>query len=553
MYARSVIEGCSAASVRASTDGAQEKHTRCRVADSLISLLENRTPPGLLPDDKRLPSTFYYALGRAYSRAMTHTICSGKRNNDPGGQYYTPQRVAIRLLELAARQWPDLGSCVLDPACGAGSLLLAWLENNPHGKRVIGWDIDRHAVRLAEAILRHFIESRNTEVVLELEVRDLFAPVEQLTNVDLVVVNPPFGTHLTESASRFSQRASWASREPDVFALSVERIFTLTKGARFAGIVPDVVRMQPEYVTIRRALTKEHFIQRIDELDFGAFPEVTVRPCLVLLSGQHDRKRDRVGFSKQGKTPTQLPFEVLASEDSMCRWSSTDPRVNLLWKQSCRGAERLGEIAHCHEGIHTGNIRHKLFVDNACDPTSRPLVKGADIGRYHVTFNGRYVRYDKGLIDRTSGEYASFRDPNIFLGPKILSRQTSDKLIACLDQSDMTTDNSLHTIRLRANSDLTLEWLLAFLNSSLATVLYRYQSGEISRPLPQIKLRFLRRLPIKAPTVSPKEVRKVVAKCSEEARDGGVSEACMQRADRIVFDSFGIPESDWSWITKAGR
>ena len=506
----------------------------------------------MLPDVKRLPATVYYALGRAYSRAITHS-CSGKESNNPEGPYYTPERVANCLLELAVRQWTDLGECALDPACGAGALLLAWLEQNPTGKRAVGWDIDRHAVRLADAILSHFTKSRNMDVALELEVRDLFEPVEHPPNIDLVVINPPFGTNLTESATRFLRRASWVSREPDVFALSIERIFTLTKGARFAGIVPDVVRMQPEYVAIRKALTKECFIQHIDELDFGAFPEATVRPCLVLLSGQNDRKRDSIGFSKKGDTPTQLPFAVLATEDSMCRWSWTDPGVNRLWEQSCCGAKRLGEVAHCHEGIHTGNIRHKLFVDKACAPTTRPLVKGADIGRYHMTFNGRYVRYDKRLIDRANGEYASFRDPSIFLGPKILSRQTSDKLIACLDQSDTTTDNSIHTIRLKAESDLSLEWLLVFLNSALATVLYRYQSGEISRPLPQIKLRFLRQLPINPPKVAQNEIRQVVAKCSKEASLGGISDVCTRRADRFVFDSFGIPESDWSWITEASR
>lgn len=171
------------------------------------------------------------------------------------------------------------------------------------------------------------------------------------------------------------------------------------------------------------------------------------------------------------------------------------------------------------------------------------MLKGADVRPFTYTFKGRYLCFDPDLIDRGAGEYASFRDPAIFVGPKLLSRQTSDRLVACLDREEHVSDNTLHCIQLKPSAGISLEWLELLLNSKLATFLYRIQSGEQLRPLPQIKLKLLRRLPIREPRASAKAIRELAERVEREARQSGPSRKSIAQIDRLVFDAYDIEQT----------
>jgi predicted RNA methylase len=504
--------------------------TRDRLKQCALALSDfaagNRLSNLQIPDPA--PVAFYQLVGEAYAR-VTRSI----------GAFYTPESVADRLVRLARAATPSLSNRVLDPACGAGSLLLAWLETDPMAE-LIGWDIDENALLLADRLLSSYADERDLSLDLRLETRDLFDTVDT-EPVDVVLMNPPFGTTLTESARRFADRARLAGREPDLFVLSLERVLEAWPNAVAAVILPDVVRMQPEYAELRRSMCNAGILKTVEQLVFGSFPGVTVQPCLVISSPRGSANREVVLLGGDNRKNIEMS-ELL--RDRECRWSLADPRVGHLWSLCAHNGVRLGDIAMCHEGVHTGNIRHKLFAADGDSAAARPMFKGADVHAFHHEYRGRYLRYDAALIDRDAGEYASLRDPEIFRGPKLLSRQTSDRLIVSLDRTDSVTDNSLHTIRVHPEADVAIEWLALYLNSRLATALYRFQSGEQDRPFPQIKLSLLRSLPIPPLGGRLAEVMELYETAKKEAESGGVSAGTIAAIDGIVFDSFRINRSD---------
>ncbi|MBN1944949.1 MAG: N-6 DNA methylase [Bradymonadales bacterium] len=462
----------------------------------------------------------------------------------PKGMFYTPRWVALRLVDLMLEQG-QVPIDVLDPSCGAGSLLLAWAERCRKGT-IQGWDTDRAAIHLAKQVLHSFVEDYDLDIRFTLAVRDLFQPGKEGGPWDGIVINPPYGTDLEPLARQFADRSSLAGREPDLFALSLLRALELLKRGKIAAIVPDVIRMQPEYCRLREELSRQPCVRRIEQLPFGTFHKAAVQPNLLILerSNHSDRK---VVMSIYPGSPFPGDLDAI-QRDPEHRWPMNVPALKQIWERCCERSQRLGEVARCHEGVHTGNIRHKLFTRDPTETWSRPMLKGSDVTAYGYRFSGRYIRYWNGLIDRPSGEYASLRDPALFEGPKLLSRQTSDRLVVCLDGENHVCDNTLHCIQTKDPERWPLEWLAILLNSRLATALYRFQSGEHQRPLPQIKLTLLRRLPVRQPKASLATVREIERTAKKESLTGGLSEDTIALANRLVFDCFEIGETEQKWL-----
>src|SRR5947208_13716543 len=60
----------------------------------------------------------------------------------------------------------------------------------------------------------------------------------------------------------------------------------------------------------------------------------------------------------------------------------------------------LDTVYEAHEGIHSGNIRAKLFLDEKRNRFCKKLIFGRDeIGRYFLHWNGGWVNYHAGVMD----------------------------------------------------------------------------------------------------------------------------------------------------------
>ena len=505
------------------------------VAAVLLRLVHRQDSVTSMPHGESRPFDFFTAIGLVYA------TLTGSRTREMGA-VYTPSWVARRLIALMGENG-IAGDTVLDPACGGGALLLAWLDGG-FGQALRGWDVDEHAVEICRAVLATYAKERGLKVDLDVRVRDLFDDDATVAHGEVVLMNPPYGTDLTELAQGYASQAELCGREPDLFVLALERILMSAEGV--GVIVPDVIRMQPEYRRLRLSLTQSGRLRELEQLRFGTFPTVSVQPNLLVMGPS--REGGVVRFRDQDGHQREVLFTDLMNDEEY-RWRVRSQNLDVYWR---RWPLRLGDIAYCHEGVHTGNIRSKLFTNDPSAGNARAMLKGADIRPFAYSFTGRYVRYDPGLVDRNAGEYASLRKPEIFKGPKLLSRQTTSQLIVCLDRGDYVTDNTIHTIRVRAGLDLPIEWLALYLNSSLATALYRHQSGEFGRPLPQIKLKFLRALPV--PYVSEfSEALKLYHSVETTARSGPLTRAFSARVDRFVFDTAGVPESDRFGIQQFAR
>ena len=139
-----------------------------------------------------------------------------------------------------------------------------------------------------------------------------------------------------------------------------------------------------------------------------------------------------------------------------------------------QGLNIVDSLMQCHEGIHTGNVREKLFKKKKVRGDEKPLYIGAKNGdiimNYFAKRSGWYVDYRKKLISKKKSEYASLRDENIFQYPKIYITRTGNPLKAFIDMDSYASNNffSLQFKDYKRNTYENLAIVLCLINSRYA-------------------------------------------------------------------------------------
>ncbi|MBO7477328.1 MAG: hypothetical protein J6U04_05285 [Salinivirgaceae bacterium] len=175
----------------------------------------------------------------------------------------------------------------------------------------------------------------------------------------------------------------------------------------------------------------------------------------------------------------------------------------------------LDEIAQCHEGIHSGNIRNKLFVKEN-KPGLKPLYYGSKNGDkiepYVSYMCGWFVDYRKNIIDKNTKDYASLRDERLFIYPKIYITRTGNPFKAFYDEDSYASNNffSMQTIDYKDNTKDNLLLLLPFINSNVCQFFIRkFAAPRLGDSYVETKITHLLKFTI--PSISSEQRQKIIA------------------------------------------
>jgi len=319
------------------------------------------------------------------------------------------------------------------------------------------------------------------------------------TGFHAVIGNPPYVTTLSRMERQYLfARSVTRGRELDTFYLFVEEgVRLLCPQGRLGMILPNVFLLQYEAEKFRRFLL-DHTLVRICDLGFGVFEQATV-PSAILVVENSPPNGNVVQFSQttdETVSPKKIPQSFFGQLPFAQLNAKLDPAILKILRKIEANSVLLKTFVEIHEGVHSGNIRHKLFFRRRQGRNPKKMLKGSDINRYTLSWGGWWVNYDPKVINRQRGEYASLREESIFRGPKIFSRQTADRIIATIDTKDFYSDNTLHSTKVLPGSPYGLHFLLGVLNSMVTSFVYRQRTQEAGRPLAQVKIIFVKDLPI---------------------------------------------------------
>jgi hypothetical protein len=237
------------------------------------------------------------------------------------GTYFTGSALANRLVTVLANHLPG-AERVVDPACGAGDLLVACARHLPlqptaaetlkdWGERLTGFDINSafvEATRYRLALLaleRTQTSAREIRKALSLE--EIFPNIQlrsgmtawQLADAPaVIVVNPPFAYGVAD------ENCSWAQGRVSQAATFIDTCLSnAARGTRILAILPDVLRTGTRYQKWRQMITAKATVHSVEIA--GQFDELTEISVFLLELEVGEGTGTKTGWAHPTNSGTQ--------------------------------------------------------------------------------------------------------------------------------------------------------------------------------------------------------------------------------------------------------
>lgn len=516
-------------------------------------------------------------IGRLYERELA----SERSQQRASGSFYTPDYlvdfIVKHTLEPMLKGLSPLAIYKLriaDPSCGGGAFLLGVLrcleahclaagaKAGPALRKrlcentLVGVDLDPGAIEVTRAALRMAVGSVSKKPMrLSLLVGDALLPETEMGPIDAIVGNPPWGQKgLALDAvtkARYKKLFSTACGVWDPFKFFVERCHQLlSPGGRWGMVLPDIIllkNLQP----VRDLILEGSAIEELAHCG-RAFEGANIDAVALVASRVHTR----VARNHQLRVWPHLPADWSATTSNRLQAQGVfhelpGHKFNLYLHGSpldlyrrLRRYPRLGDSLEMHEGVHSGNVRAKLFVTSKTNAFCQPLVLGRkELAAYQLRWGGRFLDTSPTLLDREAGDYANLGRPEWHRTEKLVVRRTGDTVMAAYDPEGVYVSNNMFVLLGRGGSETSesrafLGALAATLNSRFMTWYFRAIQPRVGRLFAELKLVHLRDFPIP----KTEQWRRVVGPLAElelRARSEGAL-AVANEVDALVEWAFDL-------------
>ncbi|HEV7240780.1 MAG TPA: N-6 DNA methylase [Thermoanaerobaculia bacterium] len=315
-----------------------------------------------------------------------------QRKPTSSSAHFTPASITRSVVERAFMTCGGFPNAltILDPACGSGEFLREGLRQLRLGGfvgsvRLIGFDISEAACAMARFSLaaERNTDDGHTSITTEVDIRCVDAlTVDWPTDVDIILMNPPFGAWLDmspETKQLVTQLlGDLARNRPDLAAPFLMRAASVMKdGAVIGSVVPASMLDGTSSAAIRAALGEMLNPTLIARLgSHQLFAGARVDAGLYIAKRTNDRKGVAIAVwadhreastsgalrtLRRAATVDAFPvirdgFNIYENPSIGHTSNSWAPRPYDAWKttQLVRGLPTVGSLFDVHQGILTG-------------------------------------------------------------------------------------------------------------------------------------------------------------------------------------------------------
>ncbi len=273
---------------------------------------------------------------------------------------------------------------------------------------------------------------------------------------DVVIGNPPYinvSNLLEEDRDFLMGKYESALKRLDIYVAFIEKGIRLLKaGGKLSFIIPYPFLNQNYAEKLRKLILDNCIIEEIVDLSkFKIFTDATVRNIIIILKNESDKqKRDsnKIKITTQIEDPN-FQYKIAGNvyfilqtvfysiPEYMFRLELNEKTIPLIEKINSKSI-KFGKIAVISWGAR-GVPVSDFHLDKPINDLCKMMVKGENIGRYSLNYNGKWLLYDLSKLYRPSF-------PQLFDNEKlIISKVTgATGLIATFDDKNYYTDDSLN-------------------------------------------------------------------------------------------------------------
>jgi hypothetical protein len=347
-----------------------------------------------------------------------------------------------------------------------------------------------------------------------------FPKVFEKGGFDVIIGNPPYGIFIDKiSMDYYSQKFPLTNYKINLYVLFIERMLQIFERGVVFFIIPKSLLFNSFYELIRRELILKTEINEILTITEKVFDDAEVGGSLLLKFSIVDNPNisNPIHLMSADKIQNFISgigiIENFSNQNLFLNVPNCE--ISIISNESKSIVNKLNQLKplnnyyNLKNGLNPGNIKHILISDEKKSELHRPIIWGKDISRYNIIWSGQFIDYDENIINRISVDDIkskegmnkqnrvdfALRKSNLFEIKKVLVRKTGDSLICGIDPNNLYFDTLVHGIY-EKQTEFSLEFLTAILNSKPATSFYRLLHDIKGKVFAKISLDNLANFPI---------------------------------------------------------
>ncbi len=399
-----------------------------------------------------------------------------------------------------------------------------------------------------------------------------------ISDFNIVIGNPPYVrlSHLDDKVinnlrAKYSEKRNGTIKpwSDDLYVHFIFKAFELVKPKGLVCFITSDSFIGLEgKERVREKFLEENLLEliRCPKETFGA----TIYTAIFLVS--HTKDTD---VSYKASSFNYPEFELQEVSKVKKSYVKSLPNKRLTFQEDSMVSrftemQKLGEYLRVIDtGIHSGNVRPKMFFKEETKLANKKLLQGKQIERWAIWWDSPVAKYKycdptyepKDILGTGRGgnkpsaakEYWSYcrggDEKYHYVPERILMRQTADNIFAAYqsieEDGQFYTDHTLFTVILK-NDVGSLKYFLGLMNSKLLNYVYKFLSMQEGKILAQVRTALMEELPIVYDKEKEDSVINLVNKIIEKRRTNhgcDVSDL-EEQLDEIVCDIYGLSESE---------
>lgn len=325
---------------------------------------------------------------------------------------------------------------------------------------------------------------------------------------DVIVGNPPWGAEIPhEIRGMFRKLYPVIEKQVEIYMAFLAKGTALLKDFGYLSyITPSTWLAMHYYKKLRRHILDTSEIKQAILLTYQVFEDVTAETSIVVLKKAKAADGALVSYSvvRSFEEFDRMGFNTVAQSVWSDRYlqgfnlTTSGTKAKLIDKLfSGKPLSSIVEVKNGMKPYCTGKgdplqtkemVKARLYdATEKLSEKHKNYIVGKHIHQFWIDPSDMWIEYGDNLAEPRGFSFEQ---------PKIVMRQTSDKIVAAYDGHGLYNLNNVHNLVVHDDQDVDLKAIAALLNSKVVDFLYNFLVPEQGRVFAEVKGVNVKKIPL---------------------------------------------------------